>query len=149
MRRPKLALGLVLALFLAGCGGDGDERLSRAEFVDRATAICERAEERIGELGEPGSVEELAGYAQEARSITEESVGELRELEPPEALAQGFDRYLERADEVVGLLEELEGAAEDGNSEEALRIAGEIGTSAEAQGAARAAGIPACEDDEA
>jgi len=148
MRRPNLALALALVLVLAGCGGDEDERLSRAEFVDRATAICERAEQRIGELGEPGSVEELAGYAREARAITEESVGELRELDPPEALEPGFDRYLERAGEVIELLGELEGAAEDGDSEEALRIAGQIGTSADAQGAARAAGIPACEEDE-
>jgi hypothetical protein len=143
VRRAALALGL--ALGLAGCGGD-DERLSRAEFVDRATAICERAEERIGELGEPGSVEELAVHAREARTITEEGVADLRELEPPEPLEDGFERYLGSADDVVGLLGELERAAEAGDEAEAARIARRIGESAETQGAARAAGIEACED---
>ena len=149
MRRAVLLAGLVLccAPGLAGCGGGG-ERLSRAEFVERATAVCARAEERIGGLAEPGSEDELAAYAREARQITADGVADLRELEPPEALEEAFDRYLERADGVVDLLEELEGAAEDGNSEDALRIAGQIGTSADAQEAARAAGIAACEDDE-
>jgi hypothetical protein len=150
MRRAVLGAGIALccAPGLAGCGGDGDERLSRAEFVERATAVCVRAEERIGELAEPGSEDELAAYAREARAITEEGVADLRELEPPDQLEQGFDRYLERADRVVDLLEELEGAAEEGDSEAARRIAGQIGTSAEAQEAARAAGIAACENDE-
>jgi len=142
----RSVLLLALTLGIAGCGGE-DGRLSRAEFVDRATAICARAEERIGELAEPGSVDELATYAREARAITEDGVEDLRELEPPEPLEGGFDRYLESADEVVDLLGELERAAGAGNEEESRRIAGQIGTSAEAQDAARAAGIPACEDE--
>lgn len=148
MRRAAFALGVALccAPSVAGCGGD--ERLSRTEFVERATAVCARAEEQIGGLAAPASEDELAAYAREARAITEQSVADLRELEPPEPLERGFDRYLERAHEVVDLLEELEGAAADGNSEEARRIAGQIGTSAEAQEAARAAGIAACEDGE-
>jgi len=142
----RSVLLLALALGVAGCGGE-NERLSRAEFVDRATAICARAEERIGEPAEPRSVDELATYAREARAITEEGVGDLRELEPPEPLEGGFDRYLESADEVVDLLGELERAAGAGDEEESRRIAQQIGTSAEAQGAARAAGIPGCEDE--
>lgn len=148
MRSAALTFGTVLcALGLAGCGGGGDDRLSRAEFVDRATAICARAEERIGELAEPGSVEELAAYAREARTITKDGVADLRELAPPEELEAGFDRYLESADEVVGLLDELEQAADSGDEAESRRIAAEIGASADAQDAARAAGIAACEDE--
>ena len=143
MRIVVLAVGL--ALGVAGCGDD--ERLSRTEYVDRATAICDRAEQRIGELREPASVEDLAEYARDARAITEEGVADLRELEPPEPLEDGFDRYLESADEVVGLLEELEDAAAAGDAAEARRIAGEIGESAEARDAARAAGIAACEEE--
>ena len=145
MRPSVLVLGF--ALGLAGCGGDGDEQLSRAEFVEQATAICDRAEERLREVGEPGSIEELESYAGEAQTITDDTVAELRELAPPEPLQDGFDRYLERIEEVIGLLDELEQAAGSGDAAESSRIAGEIGDSTEAQDAARAAGIPACENE--
>jgi len=143
---PGVVLASTIALATIGCGGDGGERLSRDEFVDRATEICGRAEERIGELEEPTSVAELETYARDARGITEEGVDDLRELEPPQELEEGFDRYLEAADEVIALLGELEQVAEDGEEAEALRIAEEIG-SAETSGPARAAGIEACEND--
>ncbi len=147
MRRFLLVLGLTL--WLAGCGGDGDgdDQLTRAEFVEQATAICDRAEARLGELGAPGSIEELEAYASEAQTVTSDTVAELRELEPPEALEDGFDRYLARVEEVIGQLGELEEAAGAGNEAEASRIAGEIGDSAEAEDAARAAGLEACESD--
>ncbi len=145
MRGAVLLLGV--ALVATGCAGGGDERLSRAEFVDRATAICARAEARIGGLAEPETVVELAEYAREARAITEDGVADLQELEPPEPLEAGFDRYLGSADEVIGLLGQLEEAAAAGDEAESRRIAAQIGTSAEAQDAARAAGLAACEDE--
>lgn len=141
----RLAAALVTAVALAGCAGDGDDRLSREEFVERATTICMRAEERIAALEEPASVAELGGYARDAREITEQGVSDLRELQPPEELADGFRRYLESGDEVVALLGELEDAAAAGDEAEARRVAEEIAESADVQGAARAAGIPECE----
>lgn len=136
---------LALAATVAGCAGGG-ERLSRAEFVAQATAICSRAEERVGALPQPETTEEVGTYAREARAITEEGVSALRELEPPEELEDGFDRYLEQADEVVALLGELERSATAGDDAEAQRISGRIQDAAEAGAAARAAGIPECEE---
>lgn len=141
----RICAAAALALALAGCAGDGEERLSREEFVEQATAICTRAEERIGALEQPETVAELGEYAREARAITEEGVSDLRELEPPEDLEQGFRRYLESGDEVVALLGELEEAAESGDEAEARRVAEQIGESADAADAARAAGVPDCE----
>lgn len=135
------------AAVLAGCAGTAEERLSRDEFVAEATAICTRAEERLDELDVPTGVDELEAYARDAREITAEGVDDLRALEPPEELEDGFERYLASGDEVVGLLEELEGAAADGDEAEARRLAERIAESADAQEAARAAGIPACEAD--
>ena len=130
---------------MGGCA-DGGERLSRTAFVEQATAICSRAEERVGALAQPESVEEVEAYAREARAITEEGVSDLRELEPPEELEDGFERYLEQADEVVVLLGELERSAAAGDEAEARRISGRIQDAAEAGAAARAAGIPECEE---
>jgi hypothetical protein len=136
---------LALAAAVAGCAGGG-ERLSREEFVEQATAICSRAEERVGALAQPESIEEVETYAREARAITEEGVADLRELEPPEELEDGFDSYLEQADEVVALLGELERSAAAGDEAESRRISGRIADAADAQAAARAAGIPECEE---
>lgn len=137
---------LALAAAVAGCAGGGGERLSREEFVEQATAICSRAEERVGALAEPETIEEVETYAREARVITEEGVSDLRELEPPEELEDGFDSYLEQGDEVVALLGELERSAAAGDEAEARRISGRIADAADAQAAARAAGIPECEE---
>ena len=136
---------IAVAAALAGCAGGGDERLSREEFVAQATAICTRAEERLVELEQPDTVEELGAYARQARAITDESVSNLRELEPPEELEDGFERYLARGADVVELLGDLEAAAEAGDEAEARRLARELVESADAEEAARAAGIPACE----
>ena len=138
---------LASAAALAGCAGSGDDRLSREEFVEQATAICERAEQRIGELDPPTSVDDLGTYASEARSITEDGLNDLEGLEPPEELEEGFDRYLDQGNDVVEVLEELEQAAESGDEAEAQRLAGELGESADAQQAARDAGLPGCEDE--
>ena len=140
-----LLTGLALAAGVAGCA-DGGERLSRAAFVEQATAICSRAEERVGALAQPESVEEVEAYAREARAITEEGVSHLRELEPPEELEDGFERYLEQADEVVALLGQLERSAAAGDEAEARRLSGRIAAAADAGAAARAAGIPECEE---
>jgi hypothetical protein len=142
-----LPAALAAAAALAGCAGSGDDRLSREDFVEQATAICDRAEERIGELDAPASVDELEAYAREARSITEEGLDDLEALEPPADLEAGFDRYLDQGNAVVGVLEELEGAAASGDEAEAQRLAGELAESADAQQAARDAGLPGCEDE--
>jgi hypothetical protein len=143
----SLSAALVATAALAGCAGSSDERLSREEFVEQATAICDRAEQRIGELDAPASVDDLEAYAREARSITEEGLDDLEALEPPQELEDGFDRYLDQGNDVVEVLEELEQAAASGDEAEAQQLAGELAESADAQQAARDAGLPGCEDE--
>jgi hypothetical protein len=139
---------LAVAAALAGCAGgaEGGERLSRDEFVEQATSICTRVEERVSTLERPGSVEEVEGYAREARAITQEGIADLRELRPPGELEDAFERYLQQGDDVVELLGELEDAAAAGDAAEAQRVSGEIAEAADAEAAAQAAGIPACEE---
>ena len=139
---------IAAAAALAGCAGGADERLSREEFAAQATAICARAEERLSALRAPENVAEVEGYAREAQSITEEGVDDLRGLEPPEELEEPFTRYLQQADEVVALLGELEDAAAAGDKTDARRLSARIAEAAEAKGAARAAGIPGCEQEQ-
>jgi len=140
----RLAI-IAAAAALAGCAGEADERLSREEFAEQATAICARAEERLSALREPENVAEVEGYARDAQAITQEGVDDLGGLEPPEELEEAFARYLQQADEVVALLGELEDAAAAGDEAEARRLSARIAQAAEARAAAEAAGIPACE----
>jgi hypothetical protein len=138
---------LLAAVALAGCGGDG-ERLTREEYVEQATAICARVEERVEALGEPQSPAEVETLGRELRDALGDGLDELRELEPPEELAEPFERYLEAGDDVVEQLDRLTAAAADGDRagvERAAAAGDELGRQA-AELAATAA-IPGCEDD--
>lgn len=69
MRVSGLALPAVAAvLALPACGGGG-ERLTKTEYIAAADAICEEANRALNELGEPGSLAELADYAPRATEI--------------------------------------------------------------------------------
>jgi len=143
---PLCAL-TICALLLAGCGG-GDERLSRAEFVEGATAICDSVDQRVEALGEPQSLEEVETLGQELGEILDEGLGELRELEPPEELEEPYARYLESGDEVADQLDELVAAAAAGDQAAVERAANDgEAISDRAVALAAAAGIPGCEDD--
>lgn len=143
----RSALALLSALLLAGCGGGGD-RLSRAEFVEQATAICDSFDQRVDALAEPQSLEEIETLGQELGEILDEGLAELRELEPPEELEEPYDRYLASGDEVADQLDELVEAAADGNQAAVGRAATEgEAISERAVALAAAAAIPGCEDD--
>jgi hypothetical protein len=143
----RLGLALLSASVLAGCGG-GDDRLSRAEFVERATAVCDSFDERVDALGEPQSLAEIETLGQELGEILDEGLAELRELEPPEELEEPYERYLASGDEVADQLDELVAAAAAGDREAVERAAADgEAISERAVALAEAAAIPGCEDD--
>ena len=122
MRRALLSFGACVAL--AGCGGDGGgDRLSRAELVSRADAICRTYEARLDALGQPTNVDELKEFADKSVPIAKEGRDELRALEPPEDLEATYDAWLEQGDEAIEIVERLRDAAEDGDTAEIQRIA--------------------------
>jgi hypothetical protein len=115
------------AAVLGGCSGngDGDDRLSREEYVRRADAVCREYDKRLNELGQPSSIEELAALADEALPVAEEGVGKLRELEPPESLERRVGEWLERNDRNVDLIEALRDAARAGEETRVQELAAE------------------------
>jgi hypothetical protein len=143
----RLVAVTVVLLALAGCGGGGD-RLSRAEFVEQATAICDSVDERIAAVGEPQSLEEIETLGREVREILDDGLGDLRALRPPEDLEASFDRYLERGDDTLDQLDRLVAGAEAGDRAAVERAGAEVEEiAADAERLATAAGIPACEDE--
>lgn len=146
-RRVVLAL-IVGALALAGCGGgddDGGERLSKAEFVAQADAICRRYEARLDTLGQPTNTTELRSFADKALPIAKDGREELGELTPPEELEETYDAWLEQGDEAIEIVERLRDAAGENDQAEIQRIAADAQrTDAEANRLAGELGFEQC-----
>lgn len=123
-RRFVLAIG-VFVLALAACsGGDGgDERLSKAEFVAEADAICRSYEARLEQLGQPTNQAELRTFADQALPIAKEGRADLGELRPPDELEETYDAWLEQGDEAIAIVERLRDAAGEADQAEIARIA--------------------------
>ena len=122
--RARLVLGVAALVVVSGCaGGDGEERLSRAEFVSRADAICRKYEARLDALGQPTNVQELRSFADKALPIARDGREELGEVTPPEELEETYDAWLEHGDEAIEIVERLRDAAADGDQAEIQRIA--------------------------
>lgn len=146
-----LLLSGLAALALAGCGGGGDSaggKLTKAEFVAQANAICKDYDARIDALGDPGSIEDLVGLAGKATPIAEDSVAKLRALKAPEDLQAGYDEYLASGDVNVALLTQLGEAAKSGDFAAIEKIGTEGEDNADkAHGIAAELGLTDCAKD--
>lgn len=94
----------VAALALAACGDGGERALSRAEFLERGSAICSEGSQRIesaagSAFAEQGSIptaEEISDFASTTVAPTiENEVERLSELRPPEDEEERVDDILE------------------------------------------------------
>jgi hypothetical protein len=121
-----LALLGSAALVAAGCGGDGGggsgDRLSATEFRETADAICAEYDQKIQDLGEPESLEDLNAFIGRAIPIIEEGFNKLEELQPPEELEADWNRAMEVNAENLQLTKDLQAAAEDGDEERVQEI---------------------------
>ena len=124
MRRALVPLVALVAL--AGCGGGGGgDRLSQAELVSKADAICQEYEAKLNALGQPQNEDQLADFADKAVPIAEDGREDLGELNPPENLEDTYDAWLEQGDKAIDIVERLREAAEDGDQAEIQKIAQE------------------------
>jgi hypothetical protein len=136
-----------MGLAAAGCGGD--DRLTREELVEEADATCADFDQRIEEVDEPESPEDIERYVQEIRPIVEEGTDELDALEPPEDLEDEYDRWIEETRSAIESFDELEEAAASGDEQriqEVLRDVGEGGD--EADQLAQELGFQECGSDD-
>jgi hypothetical protein len=123
------------ALAGAGCGGgDGGgsgDRLSAAEFREAADAICAEYDQKIQELGEPESLEDLTEFIGRAIPIIEEGFDKLDDLQPPEELEADWDRAIEVNAENLQLTKDLQAAAESDDEERVQEILAQAGQNEE------------------
>jgi hypothetical protein len=128
-RARGLALVLIVAGLVAGCGGS-DDPPSQADYAKAADKICADVETRVTALGKsnPRSAAELQRYIESLKQASEDGVKRLRALDTPEGAAgktaDQFTGTLERQyrDEVVPALDQLRQAVTDGDKK-ALRAA--------------------------
>jgi hypothetical protein len=115
MRGSVAALVGVLALLAAGCGGGGEEPLSKAEFQSQANAICAKYEKQLNALGTPSSIDEIPDLVQQALVILNKEIDEIAALNPPADLQTEFDALIEASNNTKAAADDLSQAAKDGN----------------------------------
>jgi hypothetical protein len=136
-----------MGLAAAGCGGN--DRLTREELVEEADATCADFDQRIEEIDEPESPEDIERYVQEIRPIVEEGTDELDALQPPEELEDDYDQWIQETRSAIDMFDELEEAAASGDEQriqEVLQGAGEGGE--EADRLAQELGFQECGSDD-
>ena len=105
------------ALLAGGCGGK-DGRLTKAEFVKQANAICAKYEQRVQKrmAGIPaGDEAQLASSIEKVLPVIREGNDELRSLKPPEGLQGHYDRWRQIADAEVAAASKLQNALREGD----------------------------------
>lgn len=115
MRVAACAAPVVVAVLLAGCGGD--DRLSQADFQQRANAICEKYDKKIAALGSPSSPADIPAFVEKGIPLIEQGLAELRALNPPEDVAEEYDRMLDETEKAIPAARKLSDAAAKSDAE--------------------------------
>jgi ElaB/YqjD/DUF883 family membrane-anchored ribosome-binding protein len=113
-----MALLALSGTALAACGGGGSERVSGAELVQKADAICskERSSFARVQAHAPPNASVAADQTDELIKATEDANSQLRDLKPPEGLQSSYDSYLEARERVIDEMNRGKDAAEDRDS---------------------------------
>jgi hypothetical protein len=140
MRGSVAALVGVLSLLAAGCGGGGEEPLSKADFQSQANAICATYEKQLNALGTPSSIDEVPDFVQQALVILNKEIDEIAALNPPDELQSDFDKMIAASNKTKAAANDLSAAAKSGD-QAAVQKALEEGNAASDEADQLAAGL--------
>jgi hypothetical protein len=115
--------GVAALVLAAACGGD--DGLSREEFVSEADAICQEFEQRVDDVEQPQSPDDVERYVDEVRPVIEDGLNELEGLQPPEELEEQWNELVASNDEGLEALDDLRQAAANGDVERIQEISEE------------------------
>jgi hypothetical protein len=111
--RTKLALVLAALTFVAGCGGGGEDRLTKAEFEQRIQADGKTLQDAISGVSGSSSLAELATQVAVAEKAVKSAADDLDELAPPEEAEAPTDVIVKALRTIDEQLRQLEQAAKD------------------------------------
>jgi hypothetical protein len=139
---------LVAAALLAGCGGsggDGDEGLTRAEWIAKADTLCKQSLAEVNAIPEPKTEEDFDEYLTDVLATARRFDPEFAALEPPEGDEETVRKLVSLNEEKTRLFEELVAAVRAQDAAKVQRIVNE-GTAKtnEFAAAARAYGSEEC-----
>jgi hypothetical protein len=137
-----LAVGLV-----AGCGGGSSShaKLSHADFVKKADAICADYNKQTAKLPRANSYDTIVTYAQQLQKIAKDSVGRFRQLNPPDDERANWKAFARAGDQLIATARQLEQAARRKDSAALGRVLNQARAhSDESHRIGAAMGAPAC-----
>lgn len=105
----RLAPLLTLTVLVAACGGQ--ERLTRAEYVRRADAICARYNRVVAGLQRPKRTREIVRFSDRTIAALDDALADERELLPPKQLEPLKRRWLAQAAKIREDIADLREAA--------------------------------------
>ena len=150
------AVAVAIAVVITGCGGGGsptasssrssDAPIGKAEFVDRANAICQTMNDRIKALPAPGSdLRKVADQYTQAGQIVAETLQQLRSLPQPADDQTTLNANYEKVDALLADYEPFINALRDGDRSAAKSLQTKlIAEQTEANDAFNAYGLTVC-----
>jgi hypothetical protein len=145
----RIVLAVLAVALLAGCGGS-QPRLTRAEFTQRASAICSRYATYLQGLRagmQAGNVAQEQAVVAQALPVIRSGHDELRTLRPPQELQAAYDRWLDASDRQVKAVEQLADALQKSDLAGAASAIESLGGTdfAQLQADSAALGLTRCE----
>jgi len=144
------AVAVCGSLVLAACSGGGS-RLTKAELIKQADAICLEEQSKTAAIGAglgaptQANLQQYADAFAQALPIFKDMAGKLKALKPPEADQATWDQIMSSLDQEIAAVQKAQEAAANGDMT-ALNTAGqEIGTvDAKASQLAQGYGLTVC-----
>lgn len=110
-----LLLAAAAALVLAGCSGEGRERLTKAEYEERVRSVYAGVQEAFRQTNVTDRGE-LADRVSDAQEELRRAAGDLEDVEPPDEVEAENAQIAEAMRTYADDLEPLREAAERGDS---------------------------------
>lgn len=128
MRISILLALAATALAAAGCGGgggdsnSGGDRLSKAAYSTRLSAICKDYNDYTNSLDDPSSMKEIKPWIDKVVPRFQDAISDAKQLNPPEDLQDEHDEFISIAGDETDVLRDIGDAADDNDQKKLLDL---------------------------